>query len=183
MARLPYLDQADLAPENKDLLNRVINITRILVHNPDAARAFHGVGNYIRFKSKLDPRLRELAILQVGWLERSPFEWSHHVKLGYDFGVTDDDIRGLIAETAGQPNTLDPLAKLVLRAAREITKDVGTSEATFSELKKEFPNDQIIDLVMATAFYCAVVRILGSFQVDVEPEYQPYLDKYPFPAI
>ena len=68
MARIPYLDQADLAPENKDLLNRVINITRILVHNPDAARAFHGVGNYIRFKSKLDPRLRELAILEVGWL-------------------------------------------------------------------------------------------------------------------
>ena len=182
MARLPYLNQDDLAPENKDLLKRVINITRVLVHNPDAARAFHTVGNYIRFKSKLDPRLRELAILQVGWLERSPFEWSHHVKLGYDFGVTDDDIKGLIAEEAGQPNKLEPVAKLVLKAAREITLDVGTSEATFNELKQHFPNDQIIDLVMTTAFYCAVVRILGSFQVDVEPEYQPYLDKYPLPA-
>lgn len=182
MARLPYLNREDLADENKDLLNRVINITRVLVHNPDAARAFHGVGNYIRFKSKLDPRLRELAILMVGWLERSPFEWSHHVKLGYDFGVTDDDIKGLIAEAAGQPNNLDPLSKLVLKAAREITRDVGTSEETFNELKKNFPNDQVIDLVMATAFYCAVVRILATFQVDIEPEYQPYMDKYPFPA-
>jgi alkylhydroperoxidase family enzyme len=182
MARLPYLDQADLAPENKDLLNRVINITRILVHNPDAARAFHGVGNYIRFKSKLDPRLRELAILEVGWLSRSPFEWSHHVKLGYDFGVTDDDIKGLIAEAGGQPNNLDPLSRLVLKAAREITNDLGTSDATFAALQQHFPNDQIIDLVLSTAFYCAVVRILGTFQVDVEPDYQPYMDKYPFPA-
>ncbi|WP_247985073.1 hypothetical protein [Bradyrhizobium sp. 186] len=28
-------------------------------------------GGYIRFKSKPDPRLRELAILQVGWIEKS----------------------------------------------------------------------------------------------------------------
>ncbi len=182
MARLPYLDQADLAPENKDLLNRVINLTRLLVHNPDAARAFHGVGNYIRFKSKLDPRLRELAILQVGWLARSPFEWSHHVKIGYDFGVKDVDIKGLINDTAGKPTALEPLAKLVLKAAREITTDLGVSEATFSELKSHFPNDQIIDLVLTTAFYNAVVRVLASFQIDVEPEYQPYLDKYPLPT-
>ena len=57
---------------------------------------------FIRFGSKLDPRLRELAILQVGWLARSPYEWSHHVKLGHDFGVTDDDIRALIDDTAGK---------------------------------------------------------------------------------
>jgi alkylhydroperoxidase family enzyme len=130
MARLPYLNRDDLADENKDLLNRVINVTRVLVHNPDAARAFHTVGNYIRFKSKLDPRLRELAILMVGWLERSPFEWSHHVKLGYDFGVTDDDIKGLIAEAEGKPNSLDAVSKLVLKAAKEITRDVATSANT-----------------------------------------------------
>lgn len=182
MARLPYLNQADLAPENKDLLNRVINVTRVLVHNPDAARAFHTVGNYIRFKSKLDPRLRELAILEVGWLTRSPFEWSHHVKLGMDFGVTKDDIKGLIADAAGQPNDLDPLTRLVLRAAREITENLGPSDAVFAELQQHFPNDELIDLVLSTAFYCAVVRVLATFQVDVEPEYQPYMDMFPFPA-
>jgi len=182
MARLPYLDQADLAPEHKDLLNRVINLTRQLVHNPDAARAFHGVGNYIRFKSKLNPRLRELAILQVGWLARSPYEWSHHVKIGYDFGVQDADIVALIDDTAGRANGLEPVAKLVLRAAREITVDQATTDATFAELQKHFPNDQIMDLVITTAFYNAVVRILATFQIDVEPEYQPYLDKYPLPV-
>ena len=32
----------------------------------------------------------------VGWLARSPYEWSHHVKIGLDFGVTEPDIQGLI---------------------------------------------------------------------------------------
>ncbi|HXT82354.1 MAG TPA: hypothetical protein VN702_22520, partial [Acetobacteraceae bacterium] len=70
MARVPYLDVADLAPENQDLLKRPISLHRALVNSPNAARAFSGVGSFIRFGSKLDGRLRELAILQVGWLAR-----------------------------------------------------------------------------------------------------------------
>ncbi len=106
MARVPYLEAADLSPENQDLLRRPIALARALVNSPNAARAFTGVGQFIRYGSKLDPRLRELAILQVGWLARSPYEWSHHVKIGHDFGVTDDDIRAMIDETAGKADAV-----------------------------------------------------------------------------
>ena len=80
MARVPYLKVSDLAPEHQDLLKRPITLHQALVNSPNAARAFNGLGHFIRYGSKLDPRLRELAILQVGWLARSPYEWSHHVK-------------------------------------------------------------------------------------------------------
>jgi hypothetical protein len=72
MARLPYLDRDDLAPEHRDLLARDINLNRALVHSPDAARAFGGLAHFIRHGSRLDARLRELAILQVGYLEEFP---------------------------------------------------------------------------------------------------------------
>src|SRR5262245_32280621 len=88
MARVPYLDPADLAPQNRDLLARNINLYRALAHSPDAARNFMNVGRYIRYHSRLDPRLREMAILQVGYVTRSPYEYSHHIKIGRDFGVT-----------------------------------------------------------------------------------------------
>ncbi|NQX95127.1 MAG: carboxymuconolactone decarboxylase family protein [Erythrobacter sp.] len=78
------------------------------------ARSFNNVGNFIRFKSKLDPRLRELAILQVGWLERSEYEFTHHVRIGKEFGVTDEDIQGLMAETEGKPSKLEPLTKAIV---------------------------------------------------------------------
>ena len=90
MARLPYLEADQVAPEYRDMLKRNTNLHKLLVNSPDMARAFNGVGTYIRFKSKLDPRLRELAILQVGWLEKSEYEFTHHVKIGKEFGVTDD---------------------------------------------------------------------------------------------
>lgn len=181
MARVPYLEKSDLAPADHDLLARPITLFKALVNSPGGARAFHGLGQYIRHKSKLDPRLRELAILQVGWLTRSPYEWSHHVKLGYDFGVTDADIKALIADTEGRPSDLEPLVKTALKAAREATRDGAVSKATFAELQRSMSNESVTDLVITIAFYNAVVRVLGSLEIDVEPDYQPYLDKYPLP--
>jgi alkylhydroperoxidase family enzyme len=72
MARVPYLDVSDLAPENQDLLKRPIWLNRALVNSPDALRAMNELAGFIRHKSTLDARLRELAILQVGYLAKSP---------------------------------------------------------------------------------------------------------------
>src|SRR3954463_10203461 len=99
MARLPYLEPDQVAPEYRDMLKRNTNLHKLMVNSPDMARSFNGVGNFIRFKSSLDPRLRELAILHVGWLERSEYEFTHHVRIGKEFGVTDDDIAGLMARS------------------------------------------------------------------------------------
>jgi alkylhydroperoxidase family enzyme len=181
MARVPYLDRADLAPEHQDLLDRPINLFRALVHSPGGARGWSAVGRYIRFGSKLDPRLREMAILQVGYVTRSPYEYSHHVKIGHDFGVSEDDIRAIAAETAGHGSDLDPLAKAVLKAAREMTTDLAISEETFTVLRERLGTEILTDLVLTIAFYNAVVRILATIQIDVEDEYLPYLQQFPLP--
>lgn len=181
MARVPYLEPSDLAPEDQDLLKRPISLNKALANSPKAARAFSGLGGYIRYGSKLDPRLRELAILQVGWLARSPYEWSHHVKLGHDFGVSDEDVQALIDDTAGKPTGLDALSKLVLRAAREMTVEGAMAEATFAALQAQLGNERVVDLTLAIGFYSAVVRVLATLQIDVEPDYMPYLERFPLP--
>jgi alkylhydroperoxidase family enzyme len=183
MARLPYIDADQLPPEHKELLKRPINLTRLLVNSPGMARAFHGIGNYIRHKSTLDPRLRELAILQVGWMEKSEYEFTHHVKIGKEFGVTDDDIKGLFLETEGKPSALDPLTRAVLRGAREMVRDIGMSDATFAEIKQHLGNEHITDLVLTIAFYCAVVRVLATMKIDNEPHYKEVLKQYPIPGV
>ena len=182
MARVPYLSKSDLEPADRDLLAREINLNRALVNSPEGARAFSRLGGFIRSKSRLDGRLRELAILQVGYLTRSRYEYSHHIKIGRDFGVSDDDIRALIAETSGEPSSLEPLAKAVLRAAREMVTGLAVSDATFAELSAGLDNECLTDLVITVAFYCGVVRLLESLQIDVEPEYLHYLEEFPLPA-
>ncbi len=183
MARLPYLEPHQVAEQYRDMLSRNTNLHKLLVNSPDMARAFSGLGGYIRNKSKLDTRLRELAILQVGWIEKSEYEFTHHVKIGKEFGVTDADIEGLIAETAGKPSNLEPLVKAVLKGAREMVRNLAMSEATFAEIKKELSDEHMVDLVLTIAFYCAVVRVLATMQIDNEPYYKEVLQQYPMPGV
>ena len=183
MARLPYLELEQLAPENRDLLKRPINLYKLLSNSPGMARAFHGLGGYIRHKSVLDARLREMAIIQVGWMTQSEYEFTHHVKIGREFGVSDDDVRGVIAETEGRPSGLDALTRAVLRGAREMVSDLAMSDATFAEIHATLSAEHMTDLVLTIAFYCAVVRVLATMKMDNEPQYKEILKEFPMPGV
>ena len=182
MARLPYLDVSDLAPEHKHLLKRHINLLRLMSHSPKGATAFHTMGQYIRHESPLNPRLREMAILQIGYMTRSVYEYTHHIKISRDFGVSDEDIRAIAIETKGSPSQLDALTQAVLRAAREMTHNIAASDASFNELKTHLDNESLTDLVLIISFYNAVVRFLATMEIDNEPEYQALLADFPFGA-
>jgi alkylhydroperoxidase family enzyme len=179
MARLPYLEPDQVAPEYRDMLKRNTNVHKLMVNSPEMAKAFNGVGNFIRFKSKLDPRLREIAILQVGWLAKSEYEFTHHVKIGKEFGVTEEDIQGVLAETAGKPSKLDPLARAICKGAREMARELAMSDNTFAEIKQHLSNEHMTDLVLIIAYYCAVVRVLATMKIDNEPQYKEVLLQYP----
>ena len=183
MARLPYLEPDQVAPEYRDMLKRNTNLHKLLVNSPGMGRAFNDVGNYIRFKMKLDPRLRELAILQVGWLEKSEYEFTHHVKIGKEFGVTDDDIAGLMIETEGIQSKLEPLARAILKGAREMTRQLEMSMETFAEIKRHLSNEEMVELVLTIAYYCGVVRVLATMKIDNEPFYKEVLQQYPIPGV
>ncbi len=179
MARIPYLKADDLAPDDRDLLTRNLSLHGALANSPNGARNFHQLTHWIRHRSRLDSRLRELAILQVGCMTRCAYEYSHHIKIGRDFGVSDADIRAIIEETAGKASDLPELDRAVLRAAREMTDDLKISDRTFAVLHAHLDNERIVDLVMIIAVYNGVVRLLESLEIDVEPEYQTYLEEFP----
>lgn len=181
MARVPYLSKDDLQPEDQDLLARDINLQRALVNSPNGARAFGRLGGFIRNRSRLDPRLREMAILQVGYLSRSRYEYSHHIKIGREFGVSDDDIRAIATETEGGESGLDGIARAALSAARQMTEGRAVDDETFAVLQAALDAECLTDLVLTIAFYCGVVRLLDTLAIDVEEEYLPYLEEFPLP--
>jgi alkylhydroperoxidase family enzyme len=183
MARVPYLelDLSKFSPENQKVMVKKGNIYKALVNSPKGLAAFGTLAGHIRFDSRLDQRLCELAILMVGYVTRQPYEWSHHVELARRFGVKDDDIRAVMAEAEGRDSGLEPLAKAVLQAAREMTEGLGVTDATFAALRRALDNEEVVDLVMTIAFYNAVVRVLDTLQIDVEDDYKKYLEEFPLP--
>jgi alkylhydroperoxidase family enzyme len=180
MARFAYLTPGDLAPEHRPLM-RDINLSRLLWHNPEMARTTGATAMYIRNRSTIDPRLREMAILQVGYLARSAYEYAHHVKIGLENGVSEADIRAIAEETAGRPTSLDPIAKAVLKAARELTRDIRLSDETFAALSAQLDTKALLDLFLAICNYNATVRLLAALAIDLEDEYREYLERFPLP--
>lgn len=182
MGRVRYLDNADLAPEYQDIPRMKSNMTRAVAHSPKLARLVAGRGMYFRHDSGLDARLRELAILQVGYSTNSAYEWAHHVDVALSFGVTEDDIRAIAIETAGGRSHLEPLASAVLAATRSLTDDLLLPQALFDILAGALATDQLVDLLVAIGEYNGLVRVMAAIEIDLEPEYSIYLERFPLPS-
>ena len=179
MARIKYVDKKDLSAANQDLLEPNYNAFRALANSPDCCRAFWGLGGFFQKRSKLDSRLRELALLQVGWLARCDYEWFHHVKVSLAVGVTEADIR--VIGDSEKSDSLDPVARTVLKATREMYAGPGISAETISELKGYLNAEALVDLVVVIGFYIGIVRMFGSLDLDLEPQYQEYQERFPLP--
>lgn len=181
MARVPYVDKEEMPPQYRAFARSASNITRALSNSPLTMQQSGSAAKYIRDNQRLDPRLREMAIIQVGYSARSAYEYAHHVEIGLSSGVSEADIRAIADELAGRPTGLGPLDKAVLRAAREMTLDGLLSDTSFAALRNGLDNERLVDLVFAIANYNAVVLILESLKVDLEDEYRPYMERFPFP--
>lgn len=181
MALLPYLEPDDLPPDQRDIVKSGLNLHKIMVYSPATARMSQLVGGYIRYDQGLDARLRELAILQVTCSAGSIYEYAQHLKIGEAFGIPPEDLAAVALEHAGLPNGLDPLARLVMRAAREMTLGEAATPETMRELQAALSPEHLVDLIFAIAFYVGFGRITGSFAIEVEAERKPYLDRFPMP--
>lgn len=179
MSRLPLLTKDEIPAEYQDIFGGGMNLHRQTLHSPKLARLSREMGLYFRRDSSLPARLCELAILQVSWLARSAYEYSHHLKIALDAGLREDDLLRL---SRGEVIDKDEVVKIVRDTATEIFANGNASAETFNRLKSHLANDQIIDLLFVTSFYVGFVRFTASLALEVEPEYQAYLEQFPLPA-
>ena len=172
MARVRLNETQDLPEEHRWLFERlevqgpILNVFRAMSHSPVALRRFMKFGSYFLGEGKLDPTLRELAILRAGYLCRSPYEFSQHVSFGRRVGLSDSQIRGV-----AEPNVVlfDPQQMAVLAYAGELTAESRVSDATFAAVEAFLNPEEIVELTMVTSFYNMVSRTLNALQVDVDP--------------
>jgi alkylhydroperoxidase family enzyme len=179
MARVPYVETASLPEADRALAPENSHIFRAFAHSRLGLRRYRAMTKYIREETQLDPRLREMALIQVGYAARCAYEYTHHIKTGLRHGVTPDDIRAIADETAGKPTHLTPLEKAVLAATRGVTTGFDFSDEVFEELRRGLGYEQVLELLFSVATYNGTVRMLTSLRVDLEDEYRHYLEEFP----
>lgn len=170
--RIPPLPEQEWSAEQREVLTRtqpaadVLNIFRTLVRHPDLYKRWLSFGHQILFKSSLPPREREIIILRVGHLCNAGYEFHHHVAIGKQAGLTDEDIQA-VKTGSGHPHWND-FERQMIRAVDELHSDFFISQVTWEGLTRRYTTNQMIDLVFTVGQYTMVSMALNSFGVQLE---------------
>jgi alkylhydroperoxidase family enzyme len=169
--RLTPLPPSEWNDEQRELLTRgnppqVLNVFATLARHQDLYRRWMPFANHVLFKSSLPPREREMAILRIGWLCRSGYEFHQHTRIGRQSGLSDDEIERL----KGSPDAAGwtEAEAALLRAVDDLHGDQFIGEETWRLLGKHYSTNQVIDLVFAVGQYTLVSMALNSFGVQIE---------------
>ncbi len=98
-ARVPKLplDEAKAAADEAAVPDYMaeLSIFQVLLNHPALARAINDLLATMLWHGTLDPRLRELVIMRIGWLTACDYEWTQHWRVASRLGVTADDLLGV----------------------------------------------------------------------------------------
>ena len=133
MARLPY-STSNSSPREPDPPSRNINLYRPLVNSPAwRARSTAWARLHPPQERASIRASRELAIPQVGWMTRSEYEFTHHVKIGR-VRRQRRDIRGMKPPRPRGRRAAWMRTCARCAVAREMVNNLAMAEATFAEI-------------------------------------------------
>ncbi|MCJ7515866.1 MAG: carboxymuconolactone decarboxylase family protein [Dehalococcoidia bacterium] len=183
MARVKLVEKGQADPIIKEMFQKledrkvpVINLFKAVGNSPRVGRSFVRLGNSVLRPEILDPKLRELAILRVGNLLRSEYEFTKHVVIGKEAGVTADQIDELSNWQSSKQFT--DIERAVLQYTDEMTVNVKVSDSTFANLKRFFDDAAIVKLTATIGYYCMVSRVLVALEIELEPGEKAFIPKY-----
>src|SRR5215471_13699535 len=155
MARISLIEPAEhpeLAPVVEKIRSgrrgTVINVYKLLLHSPAIAEIWLELINAARWKTDLDGRLREIAIIRIGYLNRCSYVIKQHVPL-------------LSAAEGLSQEECDALA-----FADASTREVDVPEIVFEALRPHFSERQIVELTVLVGAYNMHTRMCQALAID-----------------
>jgi 4-carboxymuconolactone decarboxylase len=152
-----------MLPEERRNPDDAGTLLSTLVRHPKLTRAYLKFSTYLLYGSTLPPRIREQVILRVAHRRGCAYEWTHHVDMGKEVGLTDADI-----EAARSGDAPDDFDRALFYAVDELDEKSNISDQTWAALSERLDERQRMDLVFTTGNYIALAMALNTFGVEVE---------------
>jgi AhpD family alkylhydroperoxidase len=151
----------------------VLNVFKVAAHSPELMQSWWQMMVVLLSRLELNPRLRELAILRLFQLTHCEYGYAHHVRIGRDAGVTDDEIAAMAKyESSG---LFSPLEKLVLRYTDAVTKLSDGAPTLAEELKGQLSEREVLELTFCIANWNLIAHLVLPLQIELEPAAREYL--------
>jgi 4-carboxymuconolactone decarboxylase len=172
--RLPVLDEAQMNEAQRSLLEAIRSGPRgksvtprgpfaVWLHAPEFGHLAQALGGHCRYKTALEPRLSEFAILCTARLWKAQYEWFAHAPMAEKAGVKTKTIADLRA--GREPKAAAKDERAIYAFVRELYKTNRVSDRTYKRVHAALGDAGTVELVGILGYYVMISMTLNVFRM------------------
>lgn len=182
--RLRQLSYEELAPEVKPLADDILKVSsaalggpyNALLRSPDMARRCFDLLDYLRFKTSVNKRLNEFAILIQARLSNAQYEWWAHEPIARRAGLSEAVMADLRA--CRRPAAMQEDERLVFDFCIQLSLNHRVPDAVWQALVDRMGEQVAVDLTVLSGTYVMVSMLLNATQVGMPGAGAPPLEEF-----
>jgi alkylhydroperoxidase family enzyme len=145
----------------------VLNLFKVLAHSPTLMRSYLRFGTtFFTDAVTLSPRLREIAVLRVGQLTGSEYEFGQHVRIALMAGIAVEEVAGL--QDYDEGDLFSELERAVIRYTDAVSLPTPDASELARGLKRWLSERELMELTFAIGHWNMVSRILVPLEVPLD---------------
>jgi 4-carboxymuconolactone decarboxylase len=148
-----------------------------LLRSPEVMTRARAMGDYLRYKTKLPPRLSEFVILLTSRSWSQQYEWNVHSPIAVEAGVSPDVIAA-IAE-GRRPLQMNDEEAILYDFCTELTRIRNVTDATYARMVSKFGEAVVVDTVGIVGYYTLLAMILNTARSPAPDNGVPPLPRLP----
>jgi 4-carboxymuconolactone decarboxylase len=138
-----------------------------LLRSPEVMTRARAMGDYLRYKSALPPRLSEFVILLTARRWTQQYEWNAHQALALQGGLSADIVKA-VAE-GRRPDRMADDEEAVYTMWDELQKNQSVSDATYARAIAKLSEQGVIDALGITGYYTMLAMVMNTTRTPLPP--------------
>jgi 4-carboxymuconolactone decarboxylase len=148
-----------------------------LLRSPEVMIRARAMGDDLRFRSALPPRLSEFAILLTARQWTQQYEWLAHEPLARQGGLSAATIAA-VAE-GRRPDAMADDEDALYTLCDELRRNQSVSDATYARAVKLLGEQGVIDALGITGYYTLLAMVMNTARTPLAPGAKPPLAPFP----
>ena len=148
-----------------------------LLRSPEVMSRARAMGDYLRYKSSLPPRLSEFVILLTARRWTQQYEWHAHQPLAIQCGLKPD----VVAAIAGnrRPAGMAEDEDAVYTLWDEVQRTQSVTDATYARAVATIGEQGVIDVLGITGYYTMLAMVMNTTRTPLPDGVKPPLAPLP----
>jgi 4-carboxymuconolactone decarboxylase len=136
-----------------------------LLRSPELMGHAQRMGEYLRYRSALELRLSEFAILLTARAWSQQVEWAIHAPIALSEGLAPETIEAIAQRR--RPQALSDDEAAVFDFCTELLRDQAVSDRSWAEVVERFGERGAVDLIGITGYYTFLSMVMNAARTEV----------------